>query len=181
MVDSLLRVVHDLENYLQVTETCIPFSRSHFSSKLKTIQEKVETIYPKGSLASWEPVQCLFRPPYASLNPKTTSLWFSGKRFNQSKNISDRLGNNDKTKAFVTLAPTLEGGEFHNPPSHQKYLTKNALENKYKKQQKIKRLAKDDDNSYLDSPWADKYEMKRSIYCLNDIPLPKKVTIYNDV
>ena len=87
---------------------------------------------------------------------------------NPDKILSDHVGKNEKTKAVVKLSTKKAGqptSESWLSPETQKKL---AMRN-YKRMEELKRLEKDEDDSYLNSQWADSNSLKRQFQGINNI------------
>lgn len=85
-------------------------------------------------------------------------------------------GKNDKSKVTVKLCSASEGA-----PGREPILTederKQLMLQAYRKQEEWKKLEQNDDDSYLDSKWADGQNLKRQFHGLNNIswkPVLKK-------
>ena len=89
------------------------------------------------------------------------TLWFANKEMSPSKVLRDYVGKNEKTKIVVKLStkkagrPTAES--WISPETHKKL----AVEN-FKRMEEMKRLERDKSDDYLNSPWADGGQMKRT-------------------
>jgi len=95
-------------------------------------------------------------------------LWFCGKLITPGKCLMDFIGKNDKTK--VVLKIQKKGG---GPPGREPVMTEDERKElmllAYRKQQDAKRLEEDEDDSYLNSAWADSASLKRSFHGLSNI------------
>lgn len=77
-------------------------------------------------------------------------------------------GKNNKTKVTVKITPNSEGAPGREPimtEDERKQLMLHA----YRKQEEWKKLEQDEDDSYLDSKWADGKDLKRQFHGLNNI------------
>ncbi|TMW43423.1 hypothetical protein DOY81_011496 [Sarcophaga bullata] len=70
----------------------------------------------------------------------------------QDKKLAEFIGNNDKTRVVVKLNSLGEG-----PPSREPIITddvrKRMMADAYRRQEELKKLEIDDDDSYLNSTW----------------------------
>ncbi|XP_043669045.1 cilia- and flagella-associated protein 298-like isoform X2 [Vespula pensylvanica] len=95
-------------------------------------------------------------------------LWFSGKEMIQGKKLKNFLGSNEKTKVIVKLQKRGAGMPGREPlmsEEERKLLMLHA----YKRQEQIKQLEQNDDDEYLNSPWADGSSLKRHFHGMNNI------------
>ncbi|CAG4966302.1 unnamed protein product [Colias eurytheme] len=102
------------------------------------------------------------------IDPARACLWACGKKLISGNKLSDHLGKNDKTKVTVKLCSSSEGA-----PGREPVLTederKQLMLQAYRKQEEWKKLEQDEDDSYLDSKWADGQNLKRQFHGLNNI------------
>lgn len=102
------------------------------------------------------------------IDPQTAQLWFCGKEMYTDKTVGDYLGRNENCKAIIKLSKKGSG-----PPAREPAMTederKNLMLYAYKKQEELKQLAADDDDSYLNSEWADGSNMKKAFHGLSNI------------
>ncbi|XP_014609388.1 PREDICTED: UPF0769 protein C21orf59 homolog isoform X3 [Polistes canadensis] len=95
-------------------------------------------------------------------------LWFSGKEMIQGKKLKDFLGSNEKTKVIVKLQKRGTGMPGREPlmsEDERKLLMMHA----YKRQEQMKQLEQNDDDEYLNSPWADGSSLKRHFHGMSNI------------
>ncbi|XP_050669405.1 cilia- and flagella-associated protein 298-A [Leptidea sinapis] len=110
------------------------------------------------------------------IDPSRACVWACGKKFINGNKLSDHLGPNDKSKVTVKLCSSTEGA-----PGREPVLTeeerKQLMLQAYRRQEEWKKLEQDDDDSYLNSKWADGHNMKRQFHGLDNIswkPVLKK-------
>ncbi|CAD7973844.1 unnamed protein product [Amoebophrya sp. A120] len=84
--------------------------------------------------------------------PQAT-MWFAGKELVVGKLLSDYVGKNEKTKIVIKLQTKAAGAPVREPRVDEN-THKAMLSYYYKKQEEAKRLAEDEDDSYLESNWA---------------------------
>merc|ERR1719390_533645 len=91
-----------------------------------------------------------------------TNLWWAGKELLRDQTMESYIGRNEKTKIIAKLVPKSSGAPVREPrldePTH-----KAMLAHYYKKQEETKKLAEDEDDSYLDSQWADPKALKNQL------------------
>lgn len=77
-------------------------------------------------------------------------------------------GNNNKTKVTVKLCSNSEGAPGREPVLSEEE-RKQLMLHAYRRQEEWKKLEQDEDDSYLDSKWADGQNMKRQFHGLDNI------------
>jgi len=102
------------------------------------------------------------------------SLWFAGKllQTEMSKKLSDFLGNNDRSRVIIKIQKrSSQQAPAKEPPmtkeEHQQMMLK-----MYRRQEEMKRLheeAEFDQDSYLDSHWADSKQLAKQFQGLSTI------------
>ncbi|KAF5402550.1 hypothetical protein PHET_03911 [Paragonimus heterotremus] len=96
------------------------------------------------------------------------TLWFSGKEMLRGKLISDYVGRNEKTKIVVKLSKRGAGAPAREPVMDEKQ-QRALMAHYYKKQEEWKKLEANDEDSYLDSAWAEPGQLKRQFHGLTNI------------
>lgn len=96
------------------------------------------------------------------------SIWFSGKEMVPTKKLSDFMGKNDKSKVIVKIQKKGKGAPGREPAVSEEE-QKKMMAYYYKKQEDMKKLAENEDDSYLNSDWADNSALRRQFQGLNDI------------
>nr|CAB3230187.1 UPF0769 protein C21orf59 homolog [Phallusia mammillata] len=95
-------------------------------------------------------------------------LWWAGKEMSNDKRLCDYIGKNEKTKVVVKLQKKGTG-----PPGREPVVTedqkKQMMLQAYRRQEELKKLDTMDDDSHLDSQWADNNMLKRQFQGLNNI------------
>lgn len=124
------------------------------------------------SLPTWEPARMILEDKYdfenvsqdnyEYLKPVETSLWWAGKEFQRGKIVADYVGKNEKTKIVVKLQKSGSGAPAREPLVDQESY-KNMLSFYHKKQEEMKKLEEDNDDSYLNAPWADPKGLKNQL------------------
>eukprot|EP01027_Heterolobosea_sp_BB2_P002234 GEZU01003347.1.p1 GENE.GEZU01003347.1~~GEZU01003347.1.p1 ORF type:complete len:298 (-),score=75.85 GEZU01003347.1:211-1104(-) len=93
------------------------------------------------------------------MDPAEATMWWAGKQLHREKKLSDFVGRNEKTKIVAKLQKKGQGPPAREPamdPETQKEM----LAYWYKKQEEHKALMADDEDSYLNSAWADPRSLK---------------------
>ncbi|XP_068203190.1 cilia- and flagella-associated protein 298-A [Palaemon carinicauda] len=102
------------------------------------------------------------------LDLSLTQLWFAGKELESGKKLLDYIGKNEKTKVIMKVQH-----RGHGAPGREPRLTeeqqKELMVREFKRREELKKLEEDEENSYLDSSWADSNQLKRSFQGLNNI------------
>ncbi|CAB3237807.1 unnamed protein product [Arctia plantaginis] len=102
------------------------------------------------------------------IDPTRACLWACGKKFISGNKLKDHLGKNNKTKVTVKITPNSEGAPGREPVMSEDE-RKQLMLHAYRKQEEWKKLEQDEDDSYLDSKWADGKDLKRQFHGLNNI------------
>ncbi|KAG5448160.1 Cilia- and flagella-associated protein 298 [Clonorchis sinensis] len=96
------------------------------------------------------------------------TLWFSGKEMLRGKQLSDYVGRNEKTKIVAKLSRRGAGAPAREPVVSEDD-QRAMMSYYYKKQEEWKKLEANDEDSYLDSAWAEPGQLKRQFHGLSDI------------
>ncbi|XP_072118318.1 cilia- and flagella-associated protein 298 isoform X2 [Mobula birostris] len=95
-------------------------------------------------------------------------LWWAGKELQRGKKLSDYVGKNEKTKIVVKIQK-----QSHGAPAREPIITedeqKQMMMYYYRRQEELKKLDENDDESYLDSAWADRHALKRQFQGVSNI------------
>ncbi|XP_076623694.1 cilia- and flagella-associated protein 298 isoform X3 [Colletes latitarsis] len=102
------------------------------------------------------------------IDVQLAQLWFSGKEMLPGKRLKDYLGRNEKTKIIVKLQKRGAGRPAREPLMSEEE-RKRLMLDAYNRQELLKKLEQDDDDEYLNSPWADGGSLKRQFQGLNNI------------
>ncbi|XP_043257780.1 cilia- and flagella-associated protein 298 isoform X3 [Colletes gigas] len=102
------------------------------------------------------------------IDVQLAQLWFSGKEILPGKRLKDYLGRNEKTKIIVKLQKRGAGRPAREPLMSEEE-RKRLMLDAYNRQELLKKLEQDDDDEYLNSPWADGGSLKRQFQGLNNI------------
>jgi hypothetical protein len=124
--------------------------------------------YPEG-LPLYDPVSAVLdeeeeetQDTKLILDADTACLWWANKQFERGNKMSDHIGKNEKTKIVAKLA-TKGAGAPVREPMMSKDEQKDMMQYYYKKQEEFKKLQTDQDDSYLNSKWADSQSLKQSL------------------
>ncbi|KAG8185650.1 hypothetical protein JTE90_008922 [Oedothorax gibbosus] len=97
-----------------------------------------------------------------------TELWWANKPLDKSKTLGDYVGKNEKSKIIVKLQKKGLGA-----PSREPVLTeqqrKDLMLAEFHHREDLKKLEIDNDDSHLNSAWADNQQLKKTFLGLNKI------------
>lgn len=102
------------------------------------------------------------------IEPAKAQLWFAGKQMFPDRKLSEFIGKNEKCKIIVKLQKSGEGAPGREPvisEADRKLMTMHA----YRRQEELKRLENDDDNTYLNSTWSNGGSLRNQMQGINDI------------
>ena len=129
-------------------------------------------------LGEWEPCRVIFEdksdilqkdePNQDYFQFDTTCLWYAGKELERGKLLSDYIGKNEKTKVVVKFTKKGSGAPVREPLIDKETHSK-MLQYYYKKQEEEKKLQNENEDSYLDSQWADPKQMGKRLYMNGEI------------
>jgi len=150
-----------------------PLTQKALNEAISNLRGAVMIAYPAyHDLPTWEPARMILEDKYdfANIaqdnyeyyNPKDTSIWAVGKEFPKSKLLSDCIGKNEKTTIIVKLQKSGSGAPAREAMVDQESY-KNMLSFYHKKQEEMKKLEEDNDDSYLSAPWADPKGLKNQL------------------
>merc|ERR1719479_698935 len=96
------------------------------------------------------------------LDHTQTNLWWAGKELQIDQTLEKYVGRNEKTKIVAKLTAKSAGAPVREPRIDEN-THKAMLAHYYKKQEEQKKLQADEDDSYLDSQWADPKSLKNAL------------------
>lgn len=102
------------------------------------------------------------------MDPAKAQLWFAGKQMLIEKKLADFIGNNEKCKVIVKLQKSGEGAPGREPvlsETERKHMMMHA----YRRQEELKRLELDDDDSYMNSSWSNNTSLKNQMQGITNI------------
>lgn len=102
------------------------------------------------------------------IEPVKAQIWFAGKQMIPGKQLADFIGNNEKCKVIVKLQKSGEGAPGREPVIGEAE-RKQMMLHAYRRQEELKRLEKDDDDSYLNSSWSNNTSLKGQMQGIGDI------------
>lgn len=102
------------------------------------------------------------------------SLWFASKQMqnDQGKLLSDYVGKNDRSRVVVKVQKRNSQGAPAREPQMSESEHKNLMSRMYRRQEEMKKLAEEaefDQDSYLDSQWADSNALKKQFQGLGNL------------
>ncbi len=144
---------------------------------LDIVRGAVSIVYPMG-LPSFDPVRMELEnveelehdSPRARevIDPAEATIWFASKELSRKETLSKYLGKNEKTKVVVKLSTTRAGQPASESWMDEEAQKRLALEN-FKRMEELRKLERDDDDSYLNSAWADGSALKKKFQGLDNI------------
>jgi len=178
LASTLLQTASSLDEYINKSQVIkkVALTEEGLNEKLSNVRGAVIMAFPMG-LPKWDTVKLLLDGNEALketgiandiLDPDTASLWIDGKEFPRDNLVSDRLGNNEKTKVIGKLQKSGGGPPAREPAVSEKE-RKAMMAHYFKRNEELKNLAEADDDDYLRSSWADPKSMKRGLHGLNDV------------
>lgn len=102
------------------------------------------------------------------VEPAVAQIWFAGRQFIDGKRLLDYLGANEKCKVIVKLVKCGEGAPGREPIFNDEAQKKMMLQ-AYQRQEELKRLDDDEDDSYLNSKWANSSNLKQKLHGVENI------------
>lgn len=102
------------------------------------------------------------------LDENSTQLWWAGKELQRGKKLQDFIGKNEKTKLICKLQKKGQGPPGREPVFSEEQ-RKQMMAYAYRKQEELKKLEADEDDSYLNSGWADPHSLKRQFHGVGDV------------
>ncbi|GIY77097.1 cilia- and flagella-associated protein 298-A [Caerostris extrusa] len=137
---------------------------------LEVLRGAVSICYPMG-LPSYEIIKLelegkeeLFGTQAGTeiLDVDKCDLWWASKKLDNNKVLSDYVGKNEKSKIIVKLHKKGYGAPVKEPVMTEQQ-KKDLMMAEYHRQEELKKLEFDDDDSHLDSQWADSNKLKKII------------------
>lgn len=105
------------------------------------------------------------------VDPDTCTLWWAGKEFHRDQTVGDRVGKNEKTKIIAKLQKKGSGAPVREPAISEDE-RKAMMAHYFKKQEELKKLAEDDADDYLETPWADSGALRRDLLGVGSVKMP---------
>ena len=174
--ELLLNLVKEIEEIMKNPQHFL--KQADISKAMKDLKEALAKVYPMG-IPDYDPIrmeienrECLQEFHNTQLtnvaDPQDTKLWFSSKELMPGQCLGDFLKKKKKTKVIIKIA-SLKSGQ----PSREPLLSEKdqhmLLAHSAKRREEMIALAKNSDDSYHDSPWADQGGLKRKMCGLDNI------------
>ncbi|XP_003388750.1 PREDICTED: UPF0769 protein C21orf59 homolog [Amphimedon queenslandica] len=146
------------------------------SDSLDKLRGAIMIVYPM-NLPPYDPIRLEFegqedltgsQASLAVLEESTAQLWWAGKELTRSKKLQDFIGRNEKTTIIAKLQKKGQGAPAREPVFSED-AKKEMMSYAYRRQEELKKLEADEEDSYLNAQWADPHELKRSFQGLRDI------------
>lgn len=146
------------------------------TNALDILKGAVRIVYPM-DIPGQDPIKMEFmniedlsgtRASLEVIEPAKCQLWFAGRQLLPEKRLSDFLGGNEKSKVIVKIAKREEGAPGREPVITEE-MRKKMMQMAYRRQEEMKKLELDEDDSYLDSNWADNRQMQRHVHGLDTV------------
>lgn len=102
------------------------------------------------------------------IEPAKMQLWFAGRQLLEDKLLSDYLGKNEKCKSILKIVKHGEGAPGREPVFDEE-ARKQIMLQQYHRQEELKRLEDDEDDSYLNSNWANNSNLKQQLHGIQNI------------
>lgn len=143
---------------------------------LDQMRGAVMIVYPMG-LPPHDPIRLEFensedlsgtQASLQVLEEDSAALWWAGKDMQRGKKLQDYIGKNEKTKLIVKLQKKGQGAPAREPVVSEEE-KKHMMAYAYRKQEELKKLEEDSDNSFMDSAWADPNQLKRQFQGVKDL------------
>lgn len=143
---------------------------------LDKLRGAVTIVYPM-NLPPYDPIRLEFegtedlsgtQASLSVLEESTSQLWWAGKEMMRDKKLREYIGNNEKTKIIAKLQKKGLGAPSREPVLSEEE-KKRMMQYAYHKQETLKKLEVDDEDSYMNSEWSDPQSLKRSFQGLSDI------------
>ncbi|MBN3325105.1 CF298 protein, partial [Atractosteus spatula] len=143
---------------------------------LDQLRGAVMIVYPMG-LPPHDPVRMEFEDQedlsgtQAALQvipPEESQLWWAAKELQRGKKLQEYVGKNEKTKIVVKIQKRGQGAPAREPVISAED-QKQMMLHYYKRQEDLKKLEEADDDSHLNSDWADRQALKRQFQGLANI------------
>lgn len=138
--------------------------------ELDKIKGAVMIVYPMG-LPPYDEVQHILngtedltgrQESKIVISEEEAELWWAGKQLMRGKKLADYVGKNEKTTIIAKLQKK-GGGAPVREPVVDDATQKQMMAYAYKKQEEMKKLEEADDDSFMNSSWADPNALKRKL------------------
>lgn len=152
------------------------FTPAYVAEELARLAGAVTIVWPQG-LPPTEPVRKVIEggDVQGEYDDKTCQLWWARKSLQRGKLVSDYLGKNSRVTAVAKLTDAKSG-----PPPKDMSMSQEAqvrlMSQMHRKMEEYKRIDKDDDDSYLDSEWANPKGLANTFQGLEEISWKPRMT-----
>ncbi|XP_017773760.1 PREDICTED: UPF0769 protein C21orf59 [Nicrophorus vespilloides] len=103
------------------------------------------------------------------IDATAAKIWFCGKEmYRDGKTVGDYIGKIENCKVIMKISKPGQGAPGREPVMNEEQ-RKQIMLHAYRKQEEMKKLMADDDDSYLNSKWADSGNLKRSFHGMDKI------------
>ncbi|KYF46606.1 putative protein c21orf59 [Toxoplasma gondii TgCatPRC2] len=149
-----------------------PLTMKSVRSAFENLRGAVMIAYPAfHDLPEWDPARILLEEEEQqkdtgiiaeTFDKNKTSLWWAGKELQNDKELCHYIGRNEKTKIIARLQSKASGPPIREPRLDAE-THKAMLSYCYKKRREEQELEEDEDDSYLDSEWANPRGLKNAL------------------
>lgn len=133
--------------------------------QMDRIRQTFCRVFPLNEFPSDDAIRALFETERRDIDIPSPVLWLAGRKLVADEGklfLCDYVGRNEKSKIKVTLQSA-----SHGPPVRQRLpdeeTHKNMLRFYHKRQEELKQLNQDEDDSYLSAAWTDPQSLKRAL------------------
>lgn len=139
------------------------------TEELARLSAAITIVYPQG-LPTSEPVRKVMEGEKVEYeyDPETCQFWSVRKSYQRNKHVYDYTTKNERQKLVAKLTSAESG-----PPPRNMSMSQEAqirlMSQMHKKAEELKRIENDDDDSYLDSAWANPRGLKNTFQGLEDV------------
>ena len=178
LAQVITRTVEDAKQ-LTAEATTVALKRSTNAAALEeainNIRGAVMIVYPMG-LPDYDHVRQILEEReilegaegLEVLEEDKTALWVFSKEMQREKLLSDYVGKNDKSKVVAKLQKK-GGGAPAREPVVSEDEQKAMIAFYHKKEQEMQKMALEDEDAYLHSPWANPKALKNAFSGIGDI------------
>ena len=167
----LNRAISDAEAAISADQvkSKVFFTPAYVAEELARLSGAITIVWPQG-LPPSEPVRKVIEggDVQGEHDDKTCQLWWARKSLQRGKLVSDYLGKNPRVTAVAKLTDAKSG-----PPPKDMSLSQEAqiklMSQMHKKMEEYKRIDKDDDDSYLDSEWANPRGLQKTFQGIDEV------------
>eukprot|EP01117_Protostelium_nocturnum_P019575 TRINITY_DN8523_c0_g1_i1.p1 TRINITY_DN8523_c0_g1~~TRINITY_DN8523_c0_g1_i1.p1 ORF type:complete len:282 (-),score=119.00 TRINITY_DN8523_c0_g1_i1:161-958(-) len=173
---SLERIINDSRIFIskkQVDEK-IALTLSMNEQQLQSMKQGLASIFPQG-LKDSSVFDLAFEGKAKELSPKecydpaTATLWWAGKELERGQTLGKYIGKNEKTKIIAKLQRATAQGPPAKDESEYTEQQKEMMSFYYKRAQEQKKLEEDNEDSYVNSAWANPKNLKNTFNGLENI------------